>query len=45
MMNSIQDILGRAVPQTTKQMYVHKTVRSQNHAMELINEKFKEAGL
>jgi hypothetical protein len=26
-------------------MYVHKTVRSQNHAMELVNEKFKEAGL
>jgi integrase len=41
----IQDILGHAVPQTTKQMYVHKTVRSQNHAMELVNEKFKEAGL
>jgi len=41
----IQDILGHAVPQTTKQMYVHKTVRSQDHAMELINQKFREAGL
>jgi integrase len=41
----IQDILGHAVPQTTKQLYIHKTVRSQNHAMELVNQKFKEAGL
>jgi integrase len=41
----IQDILGHSVPQITKQLYVHPTVKAQEQGMLLLNERFKEAEL
>ncbi len=41
----IQDILGHSVPQITKLLYVHPTVKAQDHAAGLMNDLFKQAGL
>lgn len=41
----IQDILGHSVPQITKLLYVHPTVKAQDRAMSMMNDRFREAGL
>ena len=41
----IQDILGHSVPQITKQLYVHPTVKAQDGAAGMLNDLFKRAGL
>jgi integrase len=41
----IQDILGHSTPLITKTLYTHASVKAQDQAMKLINDRFRDAGL